>query len=189
MIRLPDGNDVRVAATAERGDTPDLCTIADITTDHALAELQRGEVRRRPVPFPATSLASVDACSLVDPATVATVPGLAAADPDPGYGGWECEWDLRDSDAEIVVRYDRDRRLLQGAGDPVRVGDRDAAVDRSDEGECDVTMLHRRYLAPDGKISGELLVVEVTVPAPGLDPCAPALGAATAAVAKLPGAA
>lgn len=186
-IRLPDAHEVLAVATAMRGDTPELCAIADIATDGALAVLERGPVPERPSPFPDTSLATVDTCAVLDAATIATVPGLADAAPEPGYGSWECEWERTDSAASVIVRYDRDEGdFNEDDGAPVRIGDRDAAIDPTDDGECEITVRHRRYLDPAGYLSEERLVVEVVQPTPVADPCAPALPVAAVAVGNLP---
>ena len=186
VVRLPDSHEVNIWARAERGDTPELCAIVDIATDGALAVLAQGEVPRRQATFPAVSLANVDACGLLDAATVATVPSLEDTTPDPGFGSWECAWDKRDSDAEIVVRYDRNVDELDGMGTPTQVRDRAAAVNQDDESECDVTVLHRPYQDPYGTTAGELVVVEVAQAVPIPDPCAPAIAVAAVAVAHLP---
>lgn len=185
-IRLPDSHDVVVTATAEDGDTPELCAIADVATDGALTVLGRGEVPRRPAPFPPLSLARVDACALLDRAIVATVPGLDRADPDPGFGSWECDWDLPDSDAAITTRYDHNQDL-EGHGTPTSLDGLDAAIDPAPaDGECDIAIVNRHYLDAWGNPLAELLVVEVTQPQPVADPCGPAIDIAGVAARNLP---
>lgn len=187
-LRLPDGFDVRVVARTERGVPPDLCAVADVGTDTALEVLARGPVPRRPVPFDPTSLANVDACGLLDAATVATVPGLETAEPDPGFAGWECDWESPSTDAVIDIYYDRNQGL-DGDGTRTRIAGRDAVVEPDEDvGGCDVTVLHRSYLDPRASPSDELLNVEVEEPGYPGDLCALATAVAAAAVERLPAA-
>ena len=188
-LRLPDGHDVRVVTRTERGVPPDLCAVADVGTDIALEALARGPVPRRPVPFDPTSLATVDACGLLDAATVATVPGLETAEPNPGLAGWECDWKSPTSDAVVDIYYDRHQGLDEDDGTRTQIAGRDAVVDPDEDAAgCDVTVLHRSYLDRRGAPSDELLNVEVEgVPGVG-DVCALTTAVATVAVERLPAA-
>jgi eukaryotic-like serine/threonine-protein kinase len=186
-LRLPDGYDVDVSADSERGALPDLCAVADVATDTALAVLTRGQVPRRSVPFDPTSLAVVDACGLLDAATVATVPGLETAEPDRDFAGWRCDWQSPTSRSAIQIYYDRHQGLDDDMGTPTRIAGHDAAVERDEDGSgCDVTVLHRSYADPRGDQSDELLNVEVDQPEPVADPCVQAIAVATVAVGRLP---
>jgi eukaryotic-like serine/threonine-protein kinase len=188
-LRLPDGFDVWIVARSERGAIPDLCAVADVATDIALSVLARGPVPRRHVPFDPTSLAVVDACRLLDPATVATVPGLETADPDRGFAGWECAWDTPTIEAAIDVRYDHNAGLDEDMGVRTRIVGRDAAVEADGDGfECDVTILHRSYIDQFGNPYSELMEVEVRQSRPVADPCPQAVAIATVAVERLPAA-
>jgi eukaryotic-like serine/threonine-protein kinase len=188
-LRLPDGYDVWIVARSERGAIPDLCAVADVATDTALAVLARGPVPRRQVPFDPASLAVVDSCGLLDPATVATVPGLETADPDPGFAEWECTWDTRTTEAAIEIRYDHNTGLDEDMGVRTRIAGRDAAVESEGDGlECDVTILHRTYIDQFGNPYSELMDVEVRQPEPVADPCPQAVAVATVAVERLPAA-
>jgi serine/threonine-protein kinase len=199
-LRLSDGHDVRVVARPVRGALPDPCAVADVATDTALAVLAAGPVPRRSAPFDPGSLAMVDACGLLDAATVATVPGLETVDPDPGFAGWDCDWENLTTGASIEVSYDRNRGGLgRDAGNPTRIVGRDGAARPDADGAgCDVRVVHRPYTDRRGYPSGELLIVKVDqaapVPAPGAgparlpDPCVRGVAIATAAVERLPAA-
>ncbi|WP_142061487.1 protein kinase domain-containing protein [Pseudonocardia kunmingensis] len=188
-LRLSDGNDVRITGQLLVGAAPDPCAVADVATDTALAVLVRGPVPRRSAPFDARSLAVVDACALLDPAAVAKVPGLETVSPDPGFAGWDCDWENVATGASIVIDYDRDEGLSPDAGNRMELAGRDAAT-RPDEDRagCDVTILHRPYTEPGGKPRVELLLVKVDHPAPIPDPCAQAVAVAEVAVNRLPAA-
>ncbi|MGH3615532.1 MAG: serine/threonine-protein kinase [Pseudonocardia sp.] len=183
-LRLPDGNDVGIRATLQKGASPDVCAMADAATDSALAVLDRGEIPRRPMPFTAASLAGVDACRLLDAAALALVPRLGAAAPEPAFGSWECRWASPDDDAGVHIYFDRDQDLDDEDGEPMRIGGRPGAVLPDGGGECDVTVVHRSYADRNGDPLAELMHMEARSPA--ADPCRLAVEVATAVVAKLP---
>jgi eukaryotic-like serine/threonine-protein kinase len=188
-MRLSDGYDVRVIGELARGAAPDPCAVADVATETALAVLDRGSVPRRPAPFELGSLAAVDACGLLDAATVATVPGLQAVQPDPGFAGWGCDWQTPPPGASVRVSYDRDEGISPEAGRRMKIAGRDAAARADQDGAgCDVTVLHRPYTDPRGKPLDELLIVMVDQLNPVPDPCAGAVAIATVAVGRLPAA-
>jgi hypothetical protein len=197
-LRLSDGNDVRVVARPVRGALPDPCAVADVATDTAVAVLVSGPIPRRAAPFDPGSLAAVDACGLLDRATVATVPGLETVDPDPGFAGWDCDWENLTTGASVEVAYDRNRGGIgRNAGNRVQIAGREAAARRDEDGGgCDVQILHRPYTDKRGYPSGELLIVKVDMAAPAPppappparvpDPCIRGVAIATAAVERLP---
>jgi eukaryotic-like serine/threonine-protein kinase len=194
-LRLSDGYDVRIDARSVRGVLPDPCAVADVATDTALAVLARGTVPRRAAPFEPGSLAVVDACGLLDAATVATVQGLETIQPDPGFAGWGCDWETVPAvppappGPSISIEYDRNRGLGNNAGNPMKIAGRDAAAKVDGDGlGCDVTVLHRPYLAPDGRPSDELLIVKVDQATRVANPCTRAIAIATVAVERLPAA-
>jgi eukaryotic-like serine/threonine-protein kinase len=189
-LRLSDGYDVRALARPVRGALPDPCAVADVVTDTALGVLAGGPVPRRSAPFDPGSLATVDACGLLDAATVATVPGLETVDPDPGFAGWDCDWENVTTGASVEVSYDRNRGGIgRDAGNPMRIAGRDAAARADADGAgCDVRVMQRPYTDKRGYPSGELLVVKVDQAAPVADPCARGVAIATVAVERLPAA-
>ncbi len=187
-LRLSDGHDVRVLAKPVRGPLPDPCAVADVATEAAVAVLLRGPVPRRSTPFELGSLATVDACGLLDRAAVATVPGLETVDPDPGIAGWDCDWENVTTGASVEVTYDRNRGGIgRDAGNRMQVAGREAAARKDADGAgCDVTVVHRPYTDKRGYPSAELLVVKVDQAVPVPDPCAKGIAVATAAVKRLP---
>jgi hypothetical protein len=188
-LRLSDGNDVRIVGQLLLGPLPAPCAVADVATDTALAVLTGGPVPRRSAPFDPRSLAMVDACGLLDPATVAKVPGLETVQPDPGFAGWDCDWENVASGASIEVSYDRDEGISPNAGEPMRIAGRDAAALADQDGAgCDVTVLYRSYTDPSGDPADELLIVKVDQATRIADPCAQGVAVATVAVEHLPAA-
>jgi hypothetical protein len=190
-LRLSDGYDVRILARPVRGPLPDPCAVADVSTDAAIAVLLRGPVPRRTSAFDPGSLATVDACGLLDRAAVATVPGLETVDPDPGVAGWDCDWENVTTGASVELTYDRNRGGIgRNAGNKMQVAGHEAAARKDDDGGgCDVTVVHRPYTDKRGYPSAELLVVKVDLAPPVPDPCAKGIAVATAAVKRLPPAA
>jgi len=149
--------------------------------------LARGPVPRRPAPFDPASLAVVDACGLLDAATVASVPGLETAEPVRGFAGWDCDWDSPTGESGITIYYDRNQGL-DDEGSRTQIAGRDAVVQPDDEvDECDVSILHRPYLDPRGDPSDELLNVDVEAEQVA-DRCGLAVAVATVAVERLPAA-
>jgi hypothetical protein len=188
-LRLSDGYDVRVVARLVNGTPPDLCAVADVVTETALAVLVRGPVPRREAAFDPGSLAVVDACGLLDPAIVRTVAGLETAEPDPGFAGWYCDWELLNTTASVVVTYDRNRGISRNAGNRIQVAGREAASRADADGVgCDVTVRHRSYTDQRGYPSDELLIVKVDQAQRVANPCTRAVAIATAAVERLPAA-
>lgn len=197
-VRLSDGYDVQLAARPYRGAPPDPCAIADVATDTALALLAPGPVPRRPAQFAPQSLAVVDACGLLDTATVAKVPGLEAVQPDPGFAGWDCDWEPPANPANpadpanetsIVITYDRDKGIRSTAGNRVQIAGHEAAARVDDDGGgCDVTVLYRSYTDSRGDPSDELLIVKVDQATRVADPCRQAVAITTVAVGRLPAA-
>jgi serine/threonine-protein kinase len=186
-LRLTDGHDIRVVGQLLVGAGPEPCAVADVATDTALIVLASGSVPRRPAAFPARSIATVDACGLLDRAVVTRVPSLETAEADPGYAGWDCDWENATTGASIVVTYDRDNEIRPEAGRRVRIAGRDAAVQPdADAAGCDVTIAYGPYTRPNGDPAQELLVVKVDQPAPVPDPCVLGQEVATAAVQRLP---
>ena len=186
-LRLSDGNDVRVVAQPVQGSLPDPCAVADVATETALAVLVSGPVPRRPAPFAPGSLAMVDACGLLDAPTVAKVPSLEAIPPDPGFGGWSCDWENVATGASVAVSYDRNKGISRSAGNRMQIAGRDAAARADQDGAgCDVTVQHRAYTDPSGSPADELLIVKADQATPVADPCAQAVAIATVAVEHLP---
>ncbi|WP_326837450.1 serine/threonine-protein kinase [Amycolatopsis rhabdoformis] len=168
---LPDLRLVTVSSVRADGeDAPQLCAMSDAVVGDAYARVVGGPIARRAQPFPSASLALVDACSLVDDATLRRVAG-------PGYptdryfANWACSWG---EDAESVdLYYDRQWPLATDPPDGqtrVVVGGRTAYVDpHDDDGDvCDVTVVYRTYTPVLPTVKGtpaqrdEVVLVEYT---------------------------
>jgi eukaryotic-like serine/threonine-protein kinase len=166
----------------------DLCPAAEVAATSAIAVLRQGEVPRRSAPPDATSLARVDACALLEQEALAGVPGLNPADQDPGFGGWECQWNSRTTDTYVLVRFDRNLLLTSDDGRPAVIGGRPAFVKpkgHSDD-SCQVQLVHRRYQDAAGDPTLELVLVIAGGAQPPDQLCQPAQALAAAVAALLP---
>ncbi|MFI9455691.1 serine/threonine-protein kinase [Amycolatopsis sp. NPDC052450] len=141
-IPLPDGNQVWVHARHIRNWHAHLCDYVDPVATHAADVLNREPVERRPAPFPADSLGSLDACALGGTLPQAIVGGPAR--PDPVFGNWECYWNHRET--EVTIRFERERAPFEDDGRRVALGSREAFVEISPEWEaCQAEIPHRTF--------------------------------------------
>nr|SBO98583.1 hypothetical protein BN4615_P8099 [Nonomuraea gerenzanensis] len=152
--------DMTITVTAKRDDdgrTP-LCPIADAATAEAVRTLNRGPLARRSPGPHAESLAQEDACTLLPARALETVPGIDAADPDRGYGGWGCEWGSTTSDLWLDLWFDRGEPPDAAGGTATRLNGLPAFVRPEAEGEetCLVEVVHRTYPAGRGRTAETL---------------------------------
>ncbi|MEV8610829.1 serine/threonine-protein kinase [Amycolatopsis sp. NPDC051373] len=199
---LPDLRLITVSTVrADGGDSPQLCAMSDAVVGDAYARVVRGPIARRAQPFPPASLARVDACTLVDDATLRRVAGPDYPT-DRYFANWACSWG---EDAESVdLYYDRQWPLATDPPDgqtPTTVGGRRAYVDPHDDDDdgdvCDVTVVYRTYTPALPTVKGtpaqrdEVVLVELTDEADKgkLDViCATAKSIAAVVAARLPSA-
>lgn len=185
-LLLADGNRVAIAAR-QNGDGPaDLCGMADTATDTAVTVLSRGGIPRR-APADPSSLSNADACALLDADALARFPGVDAVNPEIGFGHWSCRWHSTTSQANLLVRFDRNEPPSAADGQPTRIAGRQAFVERVDDDKaCQVQVVHRRYTGADSSAKVELLLVVLTGPQPMDQLCGLATALAEPAAAKLP---
>lgn len=193
FLLLPNRFRVTFYATAATTTKPDaLCGIADAAAQIAARTLSSSVLPRRNVAGPPNSLVWVDACTLLDDATLHAVPGLDTARRDRPQGFWSCEWgdDPRVADPPTVSIY-----MGYGpktTGQATTVGGRAATVDNNHwDGEnmgCRIALTQRSYQGTYDKPRTELLFVAVhlNAAAPPDAQCAVATTIAGAAAAKLP---
>ncbi|MEV0998133.1 serine/threonine-protein kinase [Nonomuraea sp. NPDC050202] len=182
--------DTTITVTAKRDDDGEaaLCDIADAATADAVRTLNRGPLARRSPGFPAESLAQQDACTLLDARALEVVPGIDAADPDRGYGGWDCEWESTTSDTRLDLTFDRGEPPDAAGGTSTRLNGRPAYVRPAGEGEetCLVQVVHRTYPDVHGRTAAETLRILVGGSRPTERLCRMATHLADAATARLP---
>jgi hypothetical protein len=168
---LPDLKVVSVSSVrADGAGAPQLCAMSDAVVGDVYARVVRGPIARRLQAFPPASLAKIDACTLVDDATLR--PAVGPDYPvDRYFGNWACSWG---HDAESVdLYYDRQWPLATDPPDGqtrTTVGGRLAYVDphESDGGTCGVTVRYRTYTPAVPTVEGtpgqrdEVVLLEFT---------------------------
>jgi len=194
-IRLPDGNNVVITARHKAGWEAPLCKMADALTDGALTRLKAAPIPRRPTPFPAESLATVDACALLTKADLAAAVGENRFVPEPDFGRWICYWQREDIELDVSFVRTWPQTPGDDDGELIKIGDRDAFIEMDTAGDtgnpvCDLDIVHRKYRNDDPVNDKweELVVVNVELGADGQPDvlCAAATTLATAIVARLP---
>ncbi|RSM78792.1 serine/threonine protein kinase [Amycolatopsis sp. WAC 01375] len=156
-IELPDGNQLWVHSRHVRNWHAHLCDYVDPVAAHAAGVLNRGPLERRPAPFPAGSLGTLDACALGGELPQAIVGGPAR--PDPVFGNWECYWNHRET--EVTIRFERDQAPLEDDGRRVALGSREAFVEVSTEWKaCQAEIPHRTFTG-DGRAMIETVEIYV----------------------------
>jgi hypothetical protein len=197
---LPDLKLVSVSSVrADGAAAPQLCAMSDAVVGDAYAKVVSGPIARRAQAFPPGSLATIDACTLVDDATLRQTAGPDYP-VDRYFGNWACAWG---HDAESVdLYYDRQWPLATNPPDGqtrTTAGGRLAYVDphESDGNTCDVTVRYRTYTPVLPALEGtpgqrdEVVLVEFTDDANQghLDViCARAQSLATVVASRLPAA-
>lgn len=182
--------DTTITVTAkrdEKGKAP-LCEIADTATTHAVETLNQGQIPRRDPGFPPESLAGQDACTLLHAQALEVVPGIDAADPDRGYGGWDCEWESTTSDIWLDLTFDRGPAPNAEGGTSTRLHGFPAFVRPEAEGEgtCLVNIVYRTYTDVHSQTAAETLLMLVGGSRPVDRLCRMATALAGSAAAELP---
>ncbi|MFD0472529.1 hypothetical protein ACFQ0B_32720 [Nonomuraea thailandensis] len=115
------------------------------------------------------------------------MPGIDAADPDRGYGGWDCEWESTTSDIWLDLTFDRGGPPDAAGGTSTRLNGLPAYIRPASEGDgaCLVQVVHRTYADVHGRTAAETLLVLVGGSRPAERLCRMATHLAGAATARL----
>ncbi|MGW4485208.1 serine/threonine-protein kinase [Amycolatopsis sp. NPDC004368] len=189
LIQLQDHYLVRVTVSDDEGDHLAVCSAADVAVASATKVLAVAGVPARATPVPAGSLAKVDACALLDSATLGSGAGVTApVQVVPGYGNWTCDGDSSASSRAVTVIFDRDQPPDGDSGQLVRVSGHDAylATDDFADDTCQALLVYRRYTDAQGEAAVEQIKVVVHGDPPSEGLCAPATSLAGDVVSKLP---
>jgi len=145
-----------------------LCAIADTGTDVAVAALNAvpdgGVLARRTTQFPANSLFTKDACTLLTGSALEVVPGIDADHPEFYFGGWECDWQSSTREINVRVAFDRGQEPTAADGTPTQLGGLRAFIEPPDEEMDDsstVRMVSSTFADTNGDTEAEMLVVTV----------------------------
>ncbi|GHJ41765.1 serine/threonine-protein kinase [Streptomyces sp. TS71-3] len=186
-ILLPDGNEVLITGEVLKDPMPDPCTLASLAADHAADILNHGPVPRRPGPFPADSLARLNACDLLDAADLKAFPAIDPDTMDPEFADWACTWSSDTSGkAEVYLLFNRDDDLTDN-GTRATLGGKPAYVDPGGEGDhtCVVSSVHRTYTDTAGEETIEHLYLKTTGQESDEKLCDTAKALTTAVVRKI----
>ena len=188
-ILLADGYQVSIAAKEGDSPTSGLCAIAKAATDHAVTMLQQGPVPRRKAPFPARSLANVNACDdLLGDEQLAMIPGTRAQDGKHDIADWGCRWDsATPADTGVELYFSRDNSLTDD-GRPIVLGGRQSyeSPQENGKGSCVMRIQYRRYTDSAGEPTIELVTLVVYGNQPAKRLCATAEALSTVVAKKLP---
>jgi eukaryotic-like serine/threonine-protein kinase len=178
--------DVWVTAKVDNP-TVDLCAMADAATDGAVSRLRRGPLPRRR-PFAPTSLATANACGLLDGRALAELPGVDATHPEVGFGNWECRWNSTIDSTMLHVLFDQSQPLTADDGTPIQLAGHAAFVqpDSFQDHSCEVQVVNRTFSDISGRPAVEVLIVVASGSGPGQRFCPMATDFARAAAANLP---
>ncbi|KOX19391.1 hypothetical protein ADK67_33710 [Saccharothrix sp. NRRL B-16348] len=183
-VVVDDKYAVRVAAKLQNPPL-DLCAVAEVATDTVLDVLRSGPVPRRATPFPAGSLAHVDACALLDDQTLVT---LAAVNGDSAvnvFGNWACKWFSTVGGPGINLRFDQHPAGQVVAGELVELDGRPGYLQLDTGTSCTVNVPHRPANVPPRE-QIDMMVLTVSGDRPGQEYCDRATRLAAVAAAKLP---
>ncbi|TDD02421.1 serine/threonine protein kinase [Nonomuraea deserti] len=141
---------VRVIAKRYDPGRASLCAIADAATATAVRAFNGGPLEQRSPP--SNSLIHQDACTLLTAKALAVVPGVDAADPDPGFGNWDCDWESTTSHMDVSLRFDQGRPPSAEDGTSTRLNGYRAFLVPEGEGDgtCLVQVVYRFYRALPG---------------------------------------
>jgi hypothetical protein len=188
FVLLPDGNFAVVEAKLIQPGSLDLCAAASAEASYATAVLSHPPIPRRASRWPAASLANVDACGVIDAATLAKQPGFGRPAATAGFGRWKCEYDDETAPLSLAVRFTRNSTLTADDGQPTTLSGRRAFVDPEVDGPktCLVSVVHRAYRNADGDAREEVVQVEVDGSRPNAELCSRATSLASVVAARLP---
>lgn len=186
-VLLADDHRVDLTAKQYDGKSTKLCAMADVATAHAVDVLAKGTFPQRPAPG-SESLASLDACRLLDDEALARIPGVDANDPSVGFGDWGCSWESTTDDLTVDLLFDRDMPLSAADdGHPMRVSGRKAYVEPAGDGDetCLAQTEYRTFSEHDFR-KAELLYLVVRGDGPTGRLCDIATDLTKDAAAELP---
>ncbi|WP_156050542.1 hypothetical protein [Allokutzneria albata] len=113
-IVLADRNRVVVQVRRPKRGSTNLCALAEVVSGHAVSVLERDEgIPRRAVPFPPNSLATLNACGLLDAEALKRVPGVDPNRPDTAFGDWERRWCTPTAGVSVIFDRAAPRGVLQ----------------------------------------------------------------------------
>ncbi len=186
LLLLRDGNYADVDAKLTSDQSMDVCKAATLEAEQVASVLNKGPVPRRKQPWPHGSLATVDACSLLDNNTLARIPGFPRNNADPDFAHWSCFWG--NGSVSGQVWYDHDYVLTSHDGQKVVLHGRTTFIVPRYDGDdsCTARIVFRSYVNADGSHRDELVDVEATGPRPVNQLCNDVRTMASTVATRLP---
>ncbi|WP_343986658.1 serine/threonine-protein kinase [Pseudonocardia aurantiaca] len=184
---FPDKTVVGIQAELTDAGATDLCAIAEAGTDFALRTIKERGVGIR-TPLEDTSpLATVDACTLIEPGDLAVVPPGDPAPPEAEYGNWGCIWNPVRSEHLVRIDFYRRYALDETDGPPTVFGDLPGAYKYEPGRYCLAQISQRQFPGSDGAPHADIVRVFVFGPGQETDQCGYATALARAVAPRLPG--
>ncbi|WP_051580443.1 serine/threonine-protein kinase [Pseudonocardia acaciae] len=185
-IILSDRSEIVVQAVG--AGFPDLCAAAWVGISAAVNVLDRDGVVYRPGRTAQWRIADNDACALLDPSTLATVPDLEPYNRVPGFANWSCTWDsTKKGGPSVYTLFNLFEADQTDVGAPTTIAGRRAwtkLVPGTRAAQRCMAMVATR---PTPTAQGDVEVLELSLegPQPGPELCARATELAVAALGKL----
>jgi eukaryotic-like serine/threonine-protein kinase len=145
LVPIHDQPRLRIVSFTYGDEIDKMCDVTQVVTSFAVRKIEQDGIEYRADRTSSYSLASSDACALLDPTMIEKVPDLAPDIPDPGFANWSCSWGTRDEGNRIRLRFElRKRESLDGFIGPTVVAGKEWYSQRDTENNsCNVYVLHR----------------------------------------------
>ncbi|WP_084211020.1 serine/threonine-protein kinase [Pseudonocardia acaciae] len=169
-------------------DGSDICGATEVATAVAVNRLARDGITYRPGRTAEWLITSNDACAVLDPATLAAVPGLDTNIRFPGFGNWSCTWGATQKDASrLYMGFRLDNVRVDDYGNDTTIAGRRAwtKISRGDKNpaKCHLYVITRP--APTAMGATEMLELSLEGPQPAAELCARGSEVAATALTKL----
>lgn len=186
-ITLPDRNVVHVYTDAFSAGSFDLCTIAEAAATATVKKLQTSGIGERVPLDQETSLATAQACELLSPTDLATVPGTSPTG-TAGFGDWSCHWSGTpgNDDSAVFLDYYRRYPLTADDGTAIDIQGRPGSFKLVPGKSCFTQFAQRQFTAPDGNPLIDAVRITAYGPLSDEQLCAITQGLARAAAGRLP---
>lgn len=156
-ILLPDPYHINVTV---RGDI-DRCAIANVATASAAQTLLSAGMPRRSTSPAAGSLFWSNACTIMEKKALETLPGMASAHVDKGFGDWICQWTSDTAPLTVLAVFERDQPQVADDGAMRSVNQREVFVKAMDATGCRARVEGRPYTDANKELAVELITIFV----------------------------
>ncbi|GAA2682920.1 MULTISPECIES: serine/threonine-protein kinase [Actinosynnema] len=172
-LLLPDRYEIRVEVTRADLIGADACEMADAVVRSSDAVISGGPIPERRPGNPTLrpdSFSGADACRAGDSPSFPERPGIDRANPEVGFGRWECTWSSAADGVVYRLRFTRAKPLSRSGGEKLEIDGRQAVIgypgDAPGNDKCEVEVHNFTYADAYGDPKDEVL--EATVVGDGL---------------------